>query len=512
MKSTLTEDEIEQYQLQLLQNLGYVYHHGYDLQPTDSPSPTGRGARGEGERENFGEIVLKDRLQQAIYHLNPTIPADALNQAQREIFNIASSDLLNNNEIFHKYLTEGITVEYQKDGETRGEPVNLINWHNIDNNEFLVVNQFTAIEDNHNRRPDLVIFINGLPLVVIELKNAVDEKANLRAAYNQLQTYKREIPSLFTYNALLVISDGLSARAGSLTADFNRFSAWKVPSPNPSQREGDKNLEVPLPLGEGFRERAELEILTTGLLNKQTLLDLIRHFTVFEKTRSEDLNTGIVSITTIKKIAAYHQYYAVNKAVESIIKACGFPSPSPSQREGDKKNSLEVPRPEGEGFRERAESIEDLGYKGGLEITTLLEQVRELRKNQTSAERVFWEIVRTKRFLGLKFRRQHQLGNYIVDFYCHDRKIVIELDGEIHNQPEQQQRDRQRSEYLKSLGLTVLRFTNQEIFQNLETVLQNLLISCPPLPLGEGLREKAICPPRPLGEGLGERATLAKAA
>ena len=302
MKSSLTEDEIEQYQLQLLQNLGYVYHHGYDLQPEGKDQ----------ERENFGEIVLKDRLQQAIHRLNPTIPTDALNQAQREIFNIASSDLLNNNEIFHKYLTEGITVEYQKNGETRGEPVNLIDWHNIDNNEFLVVNQFTVIEDNHNRRPDLVIFINGLPLVVIELKNAVDEKANLRAAYNQLQTYKREIPSLFTYNALLVISDGLSARAGSLTADFNRFSAWKIPT-------GENHIN-------------ELEILTTGLLNKQTLLDLIRHFTVFEKTRSEDLNTGIVSITTIKKIAAHHQYYAVNKAIESIVKA--------SSQEGDRKGGV----------------------------------------------------------------------------------------------------------------------------------------------------------------------------
>ena len=309
MKSSLTEDEIEQYQLQLLQNLGYAYHHGYDLQPEGKDQ----------ERENFGEIVLKDRLQQAIHRLNPTIPADALNQAQREIFNIASSDLPNNNEIFHKYLTEGITVEYQKNGETRGEPVNLIDWHNIDNNEFLVVNQFTVIEDNHNRRPDLVIFINGLPLVVIELKNAVDEKANLRAAYNQLQTYKREIPSLFTYNALLVISDGLSARAGSLTADFNRFSAWKTPT--------DENSTV------AERSRSnELEILTTGLLNRQTILDLIRHFTVFEKTRSEDLNTGIVSITTIKKIAAYHQYYAVNKAVESIIKA--------SSQTGDRKGGV----------------------------------------------------------------------------------------------------------------------------------------------------------------------------
>jgi type I restriction enzyme R subunit len=300
--SKLTEEKIESFLLSLLENLGYEYKHGVVISPDGDKQ----------ERQTYSDVILKDRLIHAINTLNPSIPPDARQQAQREIFNIASFDLLNNNEIFHKYLTEGITVEYQKDGETRGEPVNLIDWHNIDNNEFLVVNQFTVIEDNHNRRPDLVIFINGLPLVVIELKNAVDEKANLRAAYNQLQTYKREIPSLFTYNALLVISDGLSARAGSLTADFNRFSAWKTPT-------GESHIN-------------ELEILTDGLLNKQTLLDLIRHFTVFEKTRSEDLNTGIVSITTIKKIAAYHQYYAVNKAVESIVKA--------SSQTGDRKGGV----------------------------------------------------------------------------------------------------------------------------------------------------------------------------
>ncbi len=291
MKSSLTEDEIEQYQLQLLQTLGYKYYNGYDIQPE------GRNQ----ERESFGEVVLKDKLAQAISRINATIPPDAQYQAQREIFNIVSSDLLNNNEIFHKYLTEGITVEYQKNSETRGEPVWLIDWQHPENNEFLAVNQFTVIEDNCNHRPDIVLFINGLPLVVIELKNAADEKANLNAAYNQLQTYKRRIPSLFTYNALLVISDGISARAGSLTAGFNRFSTWKTTT--------------------GENQINELEILTNGLLNKQTLLDLVRHFTVFEKSKTEDPKTGIVSLTTVKKIAAYHQYYAVNKAVESIVKA-----------------------------------------------------------------------------------------------------------------------------------------------------------------------------------------------
>ncbi|NER83773.1 MAG: type I restriction endonuclease subunit R, partial [Leptolyngbya sp. SIO1D8] len=166
------------------------------------------------------------------------------------------------------------------------------------------------MEDNHNRRPDIILFINGMPLVVIELKNAADAKANLQAAFNQLQTYKREIPSLFTYNALLVISDGLSARAGSLSAPFSRFSQWKRKLSNDTiENTSDTN---------------ELEILVDGMLNKQALLDLVRHFTVFEKEKTEDPETEVVTIKTTKKIAAYHQYYAVNKAVESVLRACGI--------------------------------------------------------------------------------------------------------------------------------------------------------------------------------------------
>ena len=205
------------------------------------------------------------------------------------------------------YLTEGITVEYQRNGETKGEQLWLIDWDTPENNEFLAVNQFTVIEDNHNRRPDIILFINGLPLVVIELKNAADAKADLQAAFNQLQTYKREIPSLFTYNALLVISDGISARAGSLSASYSRFSQWKRKLPDGTiDNDPDTN---------------ELEILTQGMLNKSTLLDLIRHFTVFEKVKHVDPTTEVVTLQAIKKLAAYHQYYAVNLAVESVIAA-----------------------------------------------------------------------------------------------------------------------------------------------------------------------------------------------
>ena len=207
--------------------------------------------------------------------------------------------------------TREVYIDDQKNGETRGEKVWLIDWDNPDNNQFLAVNQFTVIEDNHNRRPDIILFINGLPLVVIELKNAADKKADTYKAFNQLETYKREIPSLFTYNALLVISDGLTARAGSISANYNRFMTWKTPSSNSSQRQ------------EKRKPRAELEILTKGMLNKSTLLDLIRHFTVFEESKTQDPETEIVTIQKTKKIAAYHQYYAVNKALKSIIRAVG---------------------------------------------------------------------------------------------------------------------------------------------------------------------------------------------
>jgi type I restriction enzyme, R subunit len=297
MSKFITEDKIEVYNLELLSTLGYGCKNGYTLEP--------EGA--EPERQSFGDVLLKDRLTQALARINPHIPSETRHQAQRELQNIASPDLINNNETFHRYVTEGITVEYTKNGETKGEQLWLIDWETPENNEFLAVNQFTVREDNHNRRPDIILFINGLPLVVIELKNAADAKANLQAAFNQLHTYKREIPSLFTYNALLIISDGTYARAGSLSASYSRFSQWKQKLPN-----GDIDNDP---------DTNELEILTQGMLNKDTLLDLIRHFTVFEKIKTVDPKTEVVTLQTIKKLAAYHQYYAVNLAVERVIAA-----------------------------------------------------------------------------------------------------------------------------------------------------------------------------------------------
>jgi type I restriction enzyme R subunit len=205
-------------------------------------------------------------------------------------------------------LTEGIKVTYRKDGAERGDLVWLIDFKKPENNDFLVVNQFTVVENNLNKRPDVILFVNGLPLVVMELKNPADENATVKSAFRQIQTYKQAIPTLFNYNGFIVISDGLEAKAGSLSSDFSHFMAWKSI---------DGTTEAS-PLV------SQLETLVKGMLNPETLLDIIRHFIVFDKWKKEDKKTGITSIQTAKKLAYYHQYYAVNKAVESVLRAAGY--------------------------------------------------------------------------------------------------------------------------------------------------------------------------------------------
>ncbi|MFW6389365.1 MAG: type I restriction endonuclease subunit R, partial [Marinilabiliaceae bacterium] len=260
------------------------------------------------ERNSYEEVLLHDRLREATRRINPSIPAEARDEALKEINRIHSPELLTNNETFHRMLTEGINVTYRKDGSERGDLVWFIDFDTPENNEFIVANQFTVVEDGINKRPDVILFVNGIPLVVLELKNAADEKASIKTAYHQIQTYKSTIPTLFTYNAFTIISDGLEAKAGSISAGMSRFMAWKT-------ADGKE---------EASHLVSQLETLIKGMLNKQTLLDLIRHFIVFEKSKKEDPETGITNITTEKKLAAYHQYYAVNRAVESALRASGY--------------------------------------------------------------------------------------------------------------------------------------------------------------------------------------------
>ena len=295
---TLTESKIEEFAIGLFEQLGYRYLYGPDIAP-DGTNP---------KRVSFEEVVMVESLRHAVYRINHTLPQEVCNEAINQVLRIASPDLLSNNETFHRMLTEGVSVSVHKEGAERGELVWLVDFDNPQNNDFTVVNQYTIVENNHNKRPDILLFVNGLPLVIIELKNAADENATVQSAFRQMETYKETIPSLFTYNSIIVISDGLEARAGSLSAGFNRMMAWKS---------ADGKAEA-------SRLVSQLEVLIKGMLNKETLLDLIRSFTVFEKTKTEDKETGITTVKTIKKIAAYHQYYAVNKAVDSTVRATGI--------------------------------------------------------------------------------------------------------------------------------------------------------------------------------------------
>lgn len=298
MTTKITESAIEKFAIELLEKEGYEYVYAPSIAPDGETS----------ERNSFEEVLLLDRLRIAVGRINSKVPPDAREDALKQLQRLNSPELIANNEAFHRRLTEGIKVTFRKQGRSRGDLVWLVDFEHPENNDFLVANQFTVMTDHINKRPDLLLFINGLPLVVVELKNPADENATVRSAFRQLQTYKQAIPGLFTYNGLLVASDGLEARAGSISAGFTRFMAWKSV---------DGVVEASPLIG-------QLETLIKGVLNKATLLDLLRHFVVFEKNKKEDRKTGVISIQTVKKIAGYHQYYAVNRAVVSTLRASNY--------------------------------------------------------------------------------------------------------------------------------------------------------------------------------------------
>ncbi len=283
------ESVVEKAALEWLQGLGYTVLHGPEI------------AHGEpnAARSNplFRDVILEKRLRQTILRLNPGFPREALDDAYRKLTLIEAPILVNRNHAFQRMLAEGITVEYsRKDGSIAGAQVRLFDFENVENNEWLAVNQFTVCEGPHTRRPDIVVFVNGMPLAVVELKNAADESATIWNAFDQLQTYKHQIPSLFVYNSLLVISDGLAARMGSLTADPERFMPWRT-------IEGEELASASL---------SQLQVLVEGLFEKRRFLDYIRHFVVFE-----DEGGG----TLAKKIAGYHQFHAVNRALQTTMEA-----------------------------------------------------------------------------------------------------------------------------------------------------------------------------------------------
>ncbi len=298
----LSENTIELSLIDQLVSQGYTYFNGTDISPIgDNP-----------KRESFNSVLLESQFKESLKKLNPTLPESARVEAYQKVINLGTEDIMENNERFHTLLTNGVTVEYTKEGRTKGINVKLLDVQNPENNNFCVVNQLVVKENNNEKRFDVVIYINGLPLVFIELKSATSEKATLRRAYDQIQNYKKAVPSIFYYNAICVISDGIDAATSSVSAPFSRFLAWKAPKEEPNE------------------VRTQLQILTEYMLNIKTLVELIRYCTVFEKEEKKNEETGIVSQIKIKKVAAYHQYYAVQKAVAQTLRAT-------HSEEGDRK-------------------------------------------------------------------------------------------------------------------------------------------------------------------------------
>jgi type I restriction enzyme R subunit len=281
----MTEDQLEQEALSWLAEIGYKLVHGPDIAP-DGASP---------ERADYRQVVLVERLRSTIDRLNPGIPLVARHDAVQQVLDLGIPALLSANRHFHKLLVTGVPIQYQREGDTIGDFVRLIDWVNPSNNEWLAINQFSIQGPNHTRRPDIILFVNGLPLVLVELKNPADENATIWKAFDQIDTYKEQIPDVFQYNEVLIISDGSQARFGSLSANAERFMHWRTID--------GKGLD---PLGQ-FNE---LETLVRGLLTPVLFLDYLRFFVLFE-------DDG----TLVKKIAGYHQFHAVRSAIERVVVA-----------------------------------------------------------------------------------------------------------------------------------------------------------------------------------------------
>ncbi len=294
--TTITESVVEEAALDWFKGLGYQYLPGPDI-ACDGTKP---------ERASYADVILSDRLRASLRALNPHIPTEALEDAFKKVLRSESPSLILNNRNFHRMLADGVDVEYRnKEGRVVGDKVWPVDFTNPERNDWLVVNQFTVVEGQHTRRPDIVVFVNGLPLAVIELKNPADENATIKGAFNQFETYKSDIPSLFQYNELLVISDGTEARVGTISSGWEWFLPWRT-------IDGKNVAPKGIP---------ELEVLIKGMFDRQRFLDIIRHFILFEVDETR----------VIKKVAAYHQYHAVNAAVEATLKAT---SPSGDKRVG----------------------------------------------------------------------------------------------------------------------------------------------------------------------------------
>ncbi len=286
MTASFTESIVEEAALEWFRSVGYASLSGGQIAP-DEP-----GA----ERTGYQQVILEGRLREALHRLNPNVPPEALDEAFRKLTRIATPQPIDGNRELHHYLVNGVSVEYMRpDGTIGYDPIRVLDFDTPHQNDWLVVNQFTVIEFGHTRRPDIVVFINGLPLAILELKNAASDNATIWGAFQQLQTYKNELPSFFVFNEILVVSDGIEARIGTLSSNRERFLPWRT-------IEGEDLAPASL---------SQLEVLIRGVFEPRRLLDLIRYFIVYESDGD----------TTIKKMSGYHQFHAVARALDATIAA-----------------------------------------------------------------------------------------------------------------------------------------------------------------------------------------------
>jgi type I site-specific restriction-modification system R (restriction) subunit len=562
MPHAYTEDQlVEQPAIGLFAELGWATVSALE-ETFGTPSPglaaTLSHPMGEGAslgRETKGEVVLVSRLRVALERLNPALPPEAITAAVDELTHDRSAmGLPAANLEVYRLLKDGIAVSVadpeappssfapspqpspkgRGSGGQRTERVRVIDWENPAANDFLLVSQFSVTGALYTCRPDLVGFVNGLPLVVTEFKKP---GVPARAAFDEnLTHYKQQIPALFWYNALLIASNGTDSRVGSLTADWGRFFEWKR-----IEREDEPR-------------RVSLDTMIRGTCEPSRLLDLVENFTLFSEHKAGlvkiigqnhqvlGVNNTLASMLVARRAGhgrggvfwqtqgsgkSYSMVFFAQKVLRKIpgnwtfviatdrvelddqiaktFKATG----AVSEVEGDQCHAASgahlrellrgnhryvftlihkfrpetpsspallpggegsSPLPVGEG--RRGEGAQQ--YRGGLQYSGLVERARELRKSQTPAEDIAWELLRDRRFAGLKFRRQHQVGHYIADFFCAEDQLDIELDGEVHKSPEVEKKDATRDKMLRSLGFKVLRFQNQLVLDQPDEFLRQI--------------------------------------
>ncbi|HHT9114862.1 MAG: HsdR family type I site-specific deoxyribonuclease [Planctomycetes bacterium] len=421
------------------------------------------GEKGTLGRATSTDVVLIPKLKEALINLNPSLPVEAINQAIEELTRDRSilNPITANREVY-KLIKDGVKVhvntltqslsQEERASEEAVETVRVIDWNNPENNDFFLASQFWITGEMYKRRADLVGFVNGLPLIFIELK-AVHKKLE-DAFRDNITDYKDTIPQIFWYNAFVILSNGSESRIGTISADFEHFSEWKK-----INSEGEEGI-------------VSLETIIKGTCEKCRFLDLLENFILYKDSGG----------SLIKIIAKNHQYLGVNSAISAFHRYLTYtqtltPNPSPRGR-GESPN-----------------------YRGGFTFSGLVQKTRELRLKQTNAEQIVWEMLRDGQFLGLKFRRQHQIGEYIADFYCHEKLLVVEIDGSIHIKEEVRKKDHKRDSYFQSLGLKVIRFSNETILNDPEKFLTDLAVFIEnlPSPSGESTEIIGHHPPSPSG-------------